>query len=248
LNSHSEEPKSHIKQKEVGETLLLLFFIANFEAEKGRYIMSLKESIRKIFSPVVFWNLFAMAVAVIVVLVGLWFWMAYYTRHGESVEVPNVKDMLLNDAEYALAHVELEGIVIDSSYNRNLPAGTVLDQLPVSGSRVKAGREIYLTINSRQTPTLSLPDIADNCSLREAEAKLKALGFKLGPIEYIPGDKDWVLGVKCNGRHVAVGERIPIDMPLVLVVGNSDVSDETDEEEWEEGEIVTDTEIQPTDE
>lgn len=208
--------------------------------------MSLGKIIRKIFSPFVFWNLFALILATVLVLVGLWYWMAYYTRHGQSVEVPNVKDMLLNDAEYALGRVELEAVVIDSSYNRNLPAGTVLDQLPLSGSRVKAGREIYLTINSRHAPTLAVPDIADNCSIREAEAKLKALGFKLGPVEYVPGDKDWVLGVKCNGRTVNVGERIQSDMPLVLVVGNSDVSGDLDgdgwedNENWEDGEVVTD--------
>jgi beta-lactam-binding protein with PASTA domain len=231
-----------------------LFFITIFEAEKEKIIMSLKGIIRKIFSPVVFWNFFALILATVLVLVGLWYWMAYYTRHGQSVEVPNVKDMLLNDAEYALGHVELEAVVIDSSYNRNLPAGTVLDQLPQSGNRVKAGREIYLTINSRQAPTLAVPDIADNCSIREAEAKLKALGFKLGPVEYVPGDKDWVLGVKCNGRTVNVGERIPSDMPLVLVVGNSDVSGDfdgdgwEDDESWEEGEVVTDADAMTGDE
>ena len=225
-----------------------MFFIANFEAEKEKNDMSLKDFSKKIFSPLVFGNLIAMVLAVILVLAGLWYWMAYYTRHGQSVEVPNVKDMILSDAEFALGHVELEAVVIDSSYNRSLPAGTVLDQLPASGSRVKAGREVYLTINAKQTPTLALPDIADNCSLREAEAKLKAYGFKLGPVEYVPGDKDWVLGVKCNGRNVAVGERIPIDMPLVLVVGNSDVSDEMDDDEWTDGEVVTDADVLTGDE
>ena len=210
--------------------------------------MSLKEFTGKIFSSTVFWNLAGIVLFVIAVLFGLWEWMAWYTHHGERVDVPNVEGMLLSDAEYALGHVNLQAEVIDSSYNRSLPAGTVLDQLPKSGSKVKSGREIYLTVNARQTPTLSLPDIADNCSLREAEAKLKALGFKLGPVEYVPGDKDWVLGVKCNGRNIVVGERVPIDMPVVLVVGNSDLGDEESDEDWEDGEVVTDADILSTDE
>lgn len=208
--------------------------------------MTFREFTGKIFSSMVFWNLAAMVLFVVAVLIGLWYWMALYTRHGESVDVPNVEGMLLNDAEYALGRVGLEAEVIDSSYNRSLPAGTVLDQLPRSGSKVKAGREICLTVNARQTPTLSLPDIADNCSLREAEAKLKALGFKLGPVEYVPGDKDWVIGVKCNGRQIGAGERVPIDVPVVLMVGDSEVG-ETSDDEWEDGEIVTE-DSQATDE
>ena len=32
----------------------------------------------------------------------------------------------------------------------------------------------------------------DNSSLRQAEAKLRALGFKITEPEYISGEKDWV--------------------------------------------------------
>ena len=187
------------------------------------------------------WNLVAMAMAIVLVAVGIWYWMGYYTHHGERIEVPDVKGMVLSDADYTLTRARLETVVADSGYDRRLPAGTVLEQLPAAGKQVKSGREIYLTINSGKTPTLAMPDIADNSSLREAEAKLRSMGFKLGPIEYAYGDKDWVLDVKCRGRHVNVGERISIDDPVTLVVGNNDVEaddygldDEWDEEEEEE--------------
>lgn len=186
------------------------------------------------------WNLVAMAMAIVLVAVGIWYWMGYYTHHGERIEVPDVKGMVLSDADYTLTRARLETVVADSGYDRRLPAGTVLEQLPAAGKQVKSGREIYLTINSGKTPTLAMPDIADNSSLREAEAKLRSMGFKLGPIEYAYGDKDWVLDVKCRGRHVNVGERISIDDPVTLVVGNNDVEaddygldDEWDEEEEE---------------
>ena len=106
---------------------------------------------------------------------------------------------------------------------------------PVAGSKVKTGRTIYLTINTRNVPTLPIPDIADNCSLREAEARLKSLGFKLGPIEYAPGDKDWVLSVKCKGRNVVAGDRVEIDVPITLVVGNNNdgIGDDFDDEDWD---------------
>ncbi len=178
---------------------------------------------RKIFSPLIWGNLLVMFLLIVLLAVAAWFAMAIYTRHGESVNVPNVTNMIFDDARYALENAGLKAVVVDSSYNRNLPAGSVLDQIPASGNKVKEGREIYLTLNQGQTPTLMIPDIADNSSLREAESSLKALGFKLGPIEYVEGDKDWVLAVKCRGQYVVAGDRVPIDAPIVLVVGNNEI-------------------------
>lgn len=197
------------------------------------------------------WSLLAMTIIVVVLCAALWTWMNYYTHHGEGVDVPNVKGMMLSDASYALGKVDLITVVTDSSYNRDLPAGTVLEQTPGVGSRVKAGREIYLTVNAQQIPTLPIPDIADNCSLREAEAKLRALGFKLGNVEHVPGDKDWVLGVKCRGKNVYFGDRVPIDAPIVLVVGNNEMEMGESiggEESWSDGENDGDVDMIGTDE
>lgn len=204
----------------------------------------MKRFFGKIFSPVVYWNIAAMAFVFVAICIGLSVWMSSYTHHGEGIDVPNVKGMLFSDADYELSKIGLVAVVSDSSYNRSLPAGTILEQTPGLGSRVKGGREIYLVVNAQQTPTLPVPDIADNCSLREAEAKLKALGFRLGPIEYIEGDKDWVYGVKCRGRNINTGDRVPIDVPVVLVVGNND-SDfgefYDDEDEFGDGETIGET-------
>lgn len=190
--------------------------------------MALKEFKKKLFSPYVYWNLIAMLLVAIVLCVGLWVWMDRYTMHGESVVVPEVKGMMINDAEYALDDIDLVAVVVDSAYVRSQPAGIVLEQKPAPGSRVKSGREIYLTINQKQTPTNIIPDIAGNCSRREAEARLRALGFKIGPIELVPGDPDWVVALKVNGREVYTGERVPSDAPVVLVVGSSELN--TDDE------------------
>ena len=191
---------------------------------------------KKLTSPIVYCNLIMLVVVSIVLLIVLWFWMKDFSHHGESVEVPQVKGMLLADAEYELEKQGMVVVVSDSSYNRDLPAGTVLEMTPVAGSKVKTGRNIYLTINTRNAPTLPIPDIADNCSLREAEARLKSLGFKLGPIEYAPGDKDWVLSVKCKGRTVMTGDRVEIDCPITLVVGNNNdgIGDDFEDDEWDD--------------
>ena len=198
--------------------------------------MALETIRKKLFGPVVYWNLIAMVLVGIALCIGVWVWMVSYTMHGESVQVPEVKGMLLNDADYALEKLDLVTVVVDSAYVRQQPAGIVLEQRPAAGSRVKSGREIYLTINQKQTPTNTIPDIAGNCSRREAEARLRALGFKIGPMEFVPGDPDWVIALKVNGREVYTGERVPCDAPVVLVIGNSNVDSEEDDEGWGTGE------------
>lgn len=195
---------------------------------------------KRLFHSVIFWNLVAMLVLVLAAAIGAWYWMDRFTHHGERLEVPNVKGMMLSDAEYALAHASLTAVVADSGYNRRLPAGTVLEQIPASGRFVKAGREIYLTVNSGQTPTIALPDIADNSSQQEAEERLRSMGFKLGPIEYAPGEKGWVMAVKSRGRTLRAGDRVPIDDPVVLVVGNNSSEDEDEDEMPNETELTTD--------
>ena len=74
----------------------------------------------------------------------------------------------------------------------------------------------------------------------------------MGPIEYAPGDKDWVLAVKCKGRHVVAGDRVEIDCPITLVVGNnsSGIGDDFEDEDWDDlgdDEISTSPENELTD-
>ena len=72
-----------------------------------------------------------------------------------------------------------------------------------------------------------MPDIAGNCSRREAEDKLKVLGFKLAATEYEHGQPlDWVCEVKVNGKSVKAGDRISVSSPITLVVGGGDVEEE----------------------
>ena len=189
--------------------------------------MTLKEFFGKLTSKILWVNLLAMFLLIVAIAVGTWIALDRYTMHGVEITVPNVKGMRIADARRALERQGLAPVVTDSGYNKTLPSGTVLEQTPVNDSRVKPGREIYLTINTTRTPTLPMPDIADNSSMREAEARLKAMGFKLTPPEYIEGEKDWVYGVKFRGRNLFGGDRIPIDAELTLQVGSGSFGDDS---------------------
>ena len=168
-----------------------------------------------------FWiNLIAMVIVVALVLFGVLKGLDIYTRHGEAVVVPNVKGMGVAEAEKMFRNQGLTCIVSDSSYVKNLPAGCILEHNPAAGQKVKEGRTIYLTINTLSTPLCVVPDVADNSSVRQAQAKLMAAGFKLTENRMVSGEKDWVYGVIYQGRQLQIGDKAPIGATLTLMVGD----------------------------
>lgn len=193
--------------------------------------MTTKEFFGKIFSRYLLLHFLAMAVFVVLVGLGVKFGLEYYTHHGEGIEVPLVKGQTYNKAHQVLDELGLVIMVSDSGYNKEFPADYILAQSPNQGMKVKRGHVIYVTVNSPSSPTFAIPDIVDNSSVREAEAKLMAMGFRLLPPQKVPGEKDWVYGILCRGRRVSNGDRIPIEHPLTLLVGSGTVS-ESDEFEY----------------
>lgn len=193
--------------------------------------MTTKEFFGKIFSRYLLLHFLAMAVFVVLVGLGVKFGLEYYTHHGEGIEVPLVKGQTYNKAHQVLDELGLVIMVSDSGYNKEFPADFILAQSPNQGMKVKRGHVIYVTVNSPSSPTFAIPDIVDNSSVREAEAKLMAMGFRLLPPQQVPGEKDWVYGILCRGRRVSNGDRIPIEHPLTLLVGSGIVS-ESDEFEY----------------
>lgn len=183
---------------------------------------------KKLCDPFVWGNLLAMVAVVVVVCLLTLRGINAYTQHGETVEVPDIMGMQESDARYTLGRLDLVMVIAEKGYDKRKPTGCILEQTPQPGTHVKAGRQVYLTINAENSPTRALPDVADNCSLREAQAKLTAMGFMLGPVEHISGDKDWVYAVKCRGRFVYAGEQVPTDVPLILQVGNDSSAQEDD--------------------
>ena len=190
--------------------------------------MQPKEFFQKLTSRYLWLNLLAMGLLVVLLAIGVHVALNLYTHHGETVSVPDVRKQSF---ESAVRTMEARGLTVevnDTGYVKSLPPGTILEQLPAAGTRVKTGRVIYVTINATDSPTLALPDIIDNSSLREAQAKLSSMGFKLGSPKLVPGEKDWVYGVLCRGRRVSAGERVSIDHPLTLMIGSGEY--DSDEE------------------
>ena len=182
--------------------------------------------IKKIFSPLVMLNCLGMILVVVLFFFGALAFIDFYTLHGEEVEVPKITGVSEQIAYSKLKALGLNAEVRDTGYVHKAAPFEVLEQSIKPGTKIKPGRTIYLTINSNGSKRIELPDLADNCSRREAEDKLKTLGFKLGATEFIIGDPDWVYEVKVNGKTVKAGTRISVDLPITLVVGKGGLEDE----------------------
>jgi beta-lactam-binding protein with PASTA domain len=170
----------------------------------------------------VFWVNLGLALLTFVIVI----WLAlqslkWYTHHGESVVVPEIKGMNYDKAIDKLKDLDLEFMVIDTSFDPNKSPNSVLDQNPLPGSKVKENRVIYLTINSKTPPNREVPDLIGKSSLKFATIQLENRGFKVGEPIYKPSpDLNSVLDVLYKGRSVKKGEMLPLGSEIVLVLGN----------------------------
>ena len=173
-----------------------------------------------------FWlNIIALIAAPGILIVGALYGLDVYTRHGESFEVPHVTGMKLRDAHSMIDARQMKTAVVDYVYTEGIAHDIVLDQTPAGGSKVKRGRTIYLTVNTAVVPKIEIPDLIDNSSMRQAAAKLKALAFGLTEPELVPGEQDWVYGIKYRGRQIYSGDSVPKGSSLTLCVGDTHLRD-----------------------
>ena len=182
--------------------------------------MTIQKFFKKFLSLYLWGNLLAMAAIGVLLVLGFKFGLDLYTHHGQTVEVPNVIHKSFNEAEDMLDDVHLNIEVSDTDYVKTLPPGCVLEQSPLAGDIVKPGRLVFIKINASHAPEKPIPDVIDNSSLRDCESKLLAMGYQLEEPEYIPGERDWVYGVKCRGKQLSAGDKVSIEEVLKLQVGD----------------------------
>ena len=182
--------------------------------------MTVKEFYQRITGRYLWGNLLAMLLTLVVVIVGVFVFLNFYTHHGETIAVPNLRGQRTEVAMRKLEALGMRGEVVDTGYNPRELADVILDQDLEPGYQVKVNRLIRLTVNAASPRPVTLPDISDNCSLREAIMRLEILGFRLTPIRRIRGDLDWVYAVEARGKEVRKGDKLNVNIPLTLVVGD----------------------------
>lgn len=158
--------------------------------------------------------------ALIVVIV-FYVWLPITTNHGETITVPDIQGMTVDELDDFLGKRNLRyEPTEDSSYSPNHPPLAVLRQVPKPNTKVKENRKIYVTLNAESPPKVRMPKVED-LSLKSAMMVLKSYDLKLGEVKFIP---DVFFGVvheaKMNGRTVLEGEKIEKGSVIDLVAGD----------------------------
>ena len=177
-----------------------------------------------------------LALIIIVVLIVIFFfsYLPRATNKGETITVPNIEGMQINQLESFLGSKDLRFEVNDSSYSSEQPPLAVLKQYPHAGAKVKEGRKIFISVNRINPPTVPVPNLVDG-SIVNAEAVLQSNELKRGRIMLVPGPFNVVKEMKYKGAHIEPNVRVPKGAVIDLVVesGHADIVELVDMVGWE---------------
>ena len=164
-------------------------------------------------------NLVLGIVFVLLIVAAASIFLSLRTRHGKEITVPDMTGLTQQDAKRTASAAGLRVIVTDSVYMKRVARGAVVSQIPRAGSRVKPGRKISLTVNSRVPKKVAMPNLV-HVSLRQAKAELSSKGLVLGHLEYVADiATNNVLRQKYRGKDITPGREIYTGSTIDLVLG-----------------------------
>lgn len=142
-----------------------------------------------------------------------------FTRHGKVYVVPDYTGM---DHERVMKEYGklFNFIITDSIYQKDGLYGTVLQQDPYPGAKVKQGRNVYLVIVAKQPEKVAVPNLL-NLSLRQAMASLESAGLELAEITYTSHfARNAVVRQTHKGMPVEPGSQLFRGSAIEIVLGD----------------------------
>ncbi|MFK7971781.1 MAG: PASTA domain-containing protein [Bacteroidia bacterium] len=143
-----------------------------------------------------------------------------YTRHGESVLVPDVGNLPEMEALEVLNEADLRYEIKDSVYEPGYDTRVILDQYPAPLSRVKPDRKIFLTITKLEAPMVQVPNMKEKQFIRAKEmlrSRKLIMGEKI--LRPDPGAfNNQVDGMMYAGKPIAAGEKVPQGSIIDLII------------------------------
>lgn len=173
-------------------------------------------------SPVGLLKHFIIIVMIIALMLFLFFfvYLPSTTNHGQTITVPKITGMKLDEVESFLEDNNLRYFVNDSSYSTNKNPFEILTQDPLPGSKVKQDRKIYISYNMKTPPKIKMPKLVD-LSVKNVQMVLKSYDLREGKITYVPDlQQNAVLKQLYQGKEIAPGDPVAKGSVIDLVVGN----------------------------
>jgi eukaryotic-like serine/threonine-protein kinase len=177
-------------------------------------------------------DLFTHLALVVLLMVALFLafffvYLPFTTNHGQSITVPELKNMSLSQIEDYLDDRNLRYEIADCTFTIGARPLTVLRQYPKAGMVVKENRKIYLYISSATPPDVKMPQLVDRTK-SSAEQELARAGLLIGKIIYDPDPSQSVLKQLFNGKAIQPGQLIKQGSKVDLVLGNGIGNNEMD--------------------
>jgi beta-lactam-binding protein with PASTA domain len=161
----------------------------------------------------------AVAVGVVITLTFFYVYLPIVTNHGESITVPDLQGVSIDELQEFIVERDLRFEVVDSVYSAELPPLTVTRQFPKPGSKVKENRKIFISLNSVNPPTTRMPDLLDK-TLKNAELILKSYELVPGKILYKPDPFRNVIDQLHNGEPIEPNTLLPKGSVIDLIRGD----------------------------
>ena len=113
--------------------------------------------------------------------------------HGHEVTIPDFAGMTVGEASAQAIRTGLDLNIENKFYSTTVPAGRILSQSPLSGSRVRHGWQVRVT-ESLGPQQVTIPDVAGE-PIHEASTDIRRMSLNLGAMVHLdaPGDTDMVL-------------------------------------------------------
>ncbi|MCF7805743.1 MAG: PASTA domain-containing protein [Candidatus Marinimicrobia bacterium] len=106
--------------------------------------------------------------------------MPLYVKHGQKVNLPDVRGMKYEEASELLTSMEFTPVKGDMKYNAEFEPGQVIDQQPDPRATVKTGRRVYLTVAIAEK-FIEMPTLVGK-TVRGAKLDLSRVGLQVDTI------------------------------------------------------------------
>ncbi|MBC8489243.1 MAG: PASTA domain-containing protein [Bacteroidetes bacterium] len=178
--------------------------------------------LRFILSKKFFLNLGISIILLLIMLLLALKFLDIYTRHGKEITVPDFYGMTFTEIDSAKYNRQFDFFIIDSLYDEDNMKGSIVIQEPLPGSKVKKGRNIYVTIVASTPEQVIMPDLKD-LTLRQAINILESGKLKAGRLIYSPSfDKNAVLEQLFKGDTIMPGDTLKKGSLIDLIIGTGE--------------------------
>ncbi|MGE4385161.1 MAG: PASTA domain-containing protein [Endomicrobiaceae bacterium] len=149
--------------------------------------------------------------------------MSAFVQEKADVLVPDLQGRTLIESLEILSQSKLALIKEGSEFNKDLPAGVVIRQIPPAGMNVKEGKIIRITV-SRGGESVYIPDLVEQ-TIRSANISLRSAGLILGELTKKASVK-YEEGIVMS-QDPAAGTTAEKDTSVNVVVSNGPMTDGT---------------------